>query len=246
MKNPCGPLIFSFTSGSILLFALGFSAKAESGVTENQIEDKELDQVLLPKTLLDQKGDKVPAAALEGKFIGLYFSASWCGPCRAFTPSLVKFREAHKSQFEVILVGADGSPKAQANYMKKYKMPWLALTNRSREATQIRSHLEFRISLTCLFWIPIGKSSARTEERKLPARVKRHSLLGKRPRSKRRQSKSNGYPSMLHNLLGLGYRAFSEMEDTCRKHGACFALDDAVRHVRGVSDASRRNDRNFH
>ena len=141
MKNPCGPLIFSFTSGSILLFALGFSAKAESGVTENQIEDKELDQVLLPKTLLDQKGDKVPAAALEGKFIGLYFSASWCGPCRAFTPSLVKFREAHKSQFEVILVGADGSPKAQANYMKKYKMPWLALTNQSPEATQISKSL---------------------------------------------------------------------------------------------------------
>ena len=163
MKNPCGPLIFSFTSGSILLFALGFSAKAESGVTENQIEDKELDQVLLPKTLLDQKGDKVPAAALEGKFIGLYFSASWCGPCRAFTPSLVKFREAHKSQFEVILVGADGSPKAQANYMKKYKMPWLALTNQSRR--QRRSEVTWRSAYPLLGYFG-SRSENRQQERK--------------------------------------------------------------------------------
>ena len=141
MKKTCGPLIFSFIGGSILSCVLGLSAGAETGVAEKQIEEKELEQVLLPSTLLDQKGDKVSAAVLEGKFVGLYFSASWCGPCRAFTPSLIKFREAHKNDFEVILVGADGSPKAQANYMKKYKMPWLALTNRSREATQIRKSL---------------------------------------------------------------------------------------------------------
>ena len=130
MKKTCGPLIFSFIGGSILSCVLGLSAGAETGVAEKQIEEKELEPVLLPSTLLDQKGDKVSAAVLEGKFVGLYFSASWCGPCRAFTPSLIKFREAHKNDFEVILVGADGSPKAQANYMKKYKMPWLALTNR--------------------------------------------------------------------------------------------------------------------
>ena len=28
------------------------------------------------------------------KLIGLYFSAHWCPPCRAFTPELVKFRDA--------------------------------------------------------------------------------------------------------------------------------------------------------
>ena len=85
---------------------------------------------------------------------------------RSLLPDQVQ--RSPQNDFEVILVGADGSPKAQANYMKKYKMPWLALTNRSREATQIRKSLEFRISLTWLFWIPIGKSSARTEERNCP------------------------------------------------------------------------------
>ena len=164
---------------------LGLSAGAETGVAEKQIEGKELEPVLLPSTLLDQKGDKVSAAVLEGKFVGLYFSASWCGPCRAFTPSLIKFREAHKNDFEVILVGADGSPKAQANYMKKYKMPWLALTNRSREATQIRKSLGVPHIPYLVIWIPIGKSSARTEERNCPLGRSGVRYLEKDPEVKR-------------------------------------------------------------
>ena len=124
-----------------LAMVFGFSVTAQSGEQEISLEDKVDDQVILPQNLLDQKGQKVSADVLEGKFIGLYFSASWCGPCRAFTPSLIKFRDAHKDTFEVILVGADGSPKAQANYMRKYKMPWLAMKNQSPEAIKISKSL---------------------------------------------------------------------------------------------------------
>lgn len=141
MKKTCSPLIFSFISGIIPIWVSGFSSAAQSGDLETPIEDKDVKQVILPQTLLDQKGEKVSASVLEGKFVGLYFSASWCGPCRAFTPSLIKFRDAHKNDFEVVLVGADGSPKAQANYMKKYKMPWFAMKNQSWEAMEIRKSL---------------------------------------------------------------------------------------------------------
>ena len=51
--------------------------------------------------------------------MGLYFSASWCPPCRTFTPKLVEFHKANKDKFEVLLVSADNSSKAQANYMHK-------------------------------------------------------------------------------------------------------------------------------
>ena len=47
-----------------------------------------------------------------------------------------------KKNFEVVLVGSDGSAKAQANYMKKYKMPWLALKNQSDEARELSLSLK--------------------------------------------------------------------------------------------------------
>ena len=130
-----------FVSGITFAIVLGFSVTAQDGEQEISLEDKVDHQIILPKTFLDQKGQKVSADVLEGKLIGLYFSASWCGPCRAFTPSLIKFRDNHKDMFEVILVGADGSTKAQANYMRKYKMPWLAMKNQSPEAIKISKSL---------------------------------------------------------------------------------------------------------
>jgi nucleoredoxin len=43
----------------------------------------------------------------------------------------VEFHKANKAKFEVLLVSADNSEKAQANYMKKYMMPWLAVKHQS-------------------------------------------------------------------------------------------------------------------
>ncbi|KAF5449897.1 hypothetical protein F2P56_030298 [Juglans regia] len=40
--------------------------------------------------LVRNNGDQVRIDSLEGKKLGLYFSASWCGPCRRFTPSFVE------------------------------------------------------------------------------------------------------------------------------------------------------------
>jgi len=141
MKQAFSSLPSRFVIGIICAMVFGFSLTAQSGEQEISLEDKVDHQIILPKNLLDQKGEEVSAEVVEGKFIGLYFSASWCGPCRTFTPSLIKFRDAHRDMFEVILVGADGSPKAQANYMRKYKMPWLAMKNQSPEAIKISKSL---------------------------------------------------------------------------------------------------------
>jgi thiol-disulfide isomerase/thioredoxin len=66
---------------------------------------------------------------LKGKTaVGLYFSASWCGPCRQFTPKLVDYyKEINKKgkKFEVILVSQDQNPTDFVDYFQK--MPWLAI-----------------------------------------------------------------------------------------------------------------------
>lgn len=64
------------------------------------------------------------------KYIAVYYSAHWCGPCRAFTPELVEFYERLKPdhpEFEVIFVSADRSEKEWETYMIEEGMSWHAV-----------------------------------------------------------------------------------------------------------------------
>lgn len=78
--------------------------------------------------------ETVPIKDVQGKFLAIYFSAHWCGPCRAFTPQLIKFYDTlrkTRSDFEFIFVSSD---RDQAAFDEYYgSMPWLALPFSQRE-----------------------------------------------------------------------------------------------------------------
>ena len=116
---------------SLSLIAITVSLALLSGVSTAKPKGEKASKVSLPEELLNAAGKVVSGETLSGKYVGLYFSASWCPPCRTFTPKLVEFHKANKDKFEVLLVSADNSEKAQANYMKKYMMPWLAVKHQS-------------------------------------------------------------------------------------------------------------------
>jgi len=87
---------------------------------------------LLGATLLaGSAGETIKTASLEGHYLGLYFSAHWCGPCRKFTPSLVtfynKFRKEfkEKKKFDIVFVSSDNSEEAFNEYYRS--MPWKAV-----------------------------------------------------------------------------------------------------------------------
>ena len=90
-------------------------------------------------------GRKVDAKqVLEGKTVGVYFSASWCGPCRAFTPKLVKFHRqvAKKNNFEIVFVSSDKDEQAMFDYMKKNGMPWYALPFSAEQKKALKEELK--------------------------------------------------------------------------------------------------------
>lgn len=70
---------------------------------------------------------QVKIDSLKGKKLALYFSASWCGPCQRFTPTLVEaYNElAPKGDFEVVFISADEDDESFKQYFSK--MPWLAI-----------------------------------------------------------------------------------------------------------------------
>ena len=72
---------------SLALLAL-FSISSSVGLSS---ESSTALNDLISGPLLDAKGKEVDKKVLQGKTVGLYFSAHWCPPCRTFTPNLVKF-----------------------------------------------------------------------------------------------------------------------------------------------------------
>jgi len=72
-------------------------------------------------------GSKVTKDSLKGKYLGVYFSAHWCGPCRNFTPKLAEWykNDLSKKNFEIIFVSSDRDQASFDGYLSE--MPWLAL-----------------------------------------------------------------------------------------------------------------------
>ena len=61
------------------------------------------------------------------KYYAIYYSASWCPPCHAFTPKLVDWYRTFKPNhhdFELIFVSEDMNASAMAGYMTEMVMPW--------------------------------------------------------------------------------------------------------------------------
>jgi nucleoredoxin len=70
-------------------------------------------------------------------YIVFYRGAGWCGPCREFSPSLVKFYQRLKPahpEFEVIFISDDKSPAELRSYAKEAGFSWRTVaSNRYKE-----------------------------------------------------------------------------------------------------------------
>ncbi|CAI0434654.1 unnamed protein product [Linum tenue] len=77
--------------------------------------------------LIRGNGDQVKIGTLSGKTLGLYFSASACGPSQRFLPLLLETHQELSSNggFEVVLISSDEDEEPFNELFSK--MPWLAV-----------------------------------------------------------------------------------------------------------------------
>jgi thiol-disulfide isomerase/thioredoxin len=75
--------------------------------------------------LQNWNGDTLNLKSLQGKYVLVDFWASWCPPCRAENPNVVKLYERYKNKgFEVFSVSLDEDENAWKNAVAKDKLSW--------------------------------------------------------------------------------------------------------------------------
>jgi nucleoredoxin len=105
-------------------------------------EEKRAESIkALGDEFLDKDGQTFSKADRFTKdFIGIYFSAHWCPPCRNFTPKLAaNYAEGLSDKMEIVFVSSDRDEAAFKEYLGE--MPWLALPYSKREEKEQLSKL---------------------------------------------------------------------------------------------------------
>jgi thiol-disulfide isomerase/thioredoxin len=63
-------------------------------------------------TMTDVEGRRISSADLKGKVVIVNFWATWCPPCRAEIPDLIKLQNKYKGQLQIIGISDDDDPPA--------------------------------------------------------------------------------------------------------------------------------------
>ena len=70
-------------------------------------------------------GREVDVSKLQGKVVLIDFWATWCGPCVAELPNVLKaYKELHPKGFEIVGISLDGEKAALEAFVKEKGMEW--------------------------------------------------------------------------------------------------------------------------
>jgi thiol-disulfide isomerase/thioredoxin len=80
--------------------------------------------------LVNTQGEALEATETNPRYYVVYYAADWCGWCKRFTPTLVKFHEEMKAkhpEVQVVYLSSDRSPEEMQKNFVNSNMTWPAV-----------------------------------------------------------------------------------------------------------------------
>eukprot|EP00485_Elphidium_margaritaceum_P010626 CAMPEP_0202694246 /NCGR_PEP_ID=MMETSP1385-20130828/8151_1 /ASSEMBLY_ACC=CAM_ASM_000861 /TAXON_ID=933848 /ORGANISM="Elphidium margaritaceum" /LENGTH=297 /DNA_ID=CAMNT_0049350059 /DNA_START=33 /DNA_END=926 /DNA_ORIENTATION=- len=120
----------------------------------------ELRNILGDRFLTNDSGDKTFETGIASQqVIALYFSASWCPPCRQFTPYLAQLysqwkKENHK--VEIVFISGDKNEQEFSTYFSQHHGKWLAVPFGAPQIAAINQRFQVRGIPTLIFLDAFG------------------------------------------------------------------------------------------
>ncbi len=132
-------LRFTYNANDLDSILNGYSKKYHNDFSYTNLVERvgimknlEIGAVAPDFTMPDVDGNLVSLSSYRGKYVLLDFWASWCGPCRAENPHVVKAYNTYKGKgFEVLGVSYDypGNRDKWLKAIEDDQLPWTQLSN---------------------------------------------------------------------------------------------------------------------